>query len=75
MSSSLQGFSPSYSRMHHISQDPIIARKTFKLTGSILSNNTVTIPDPNGEVRHANLIGRYVLMHISLAVHIVFGSC
>jgi hypothetical protein len=27
-------------------KDPTIARKCFKLSGSILSNNTITIPDP-----------------------------
>lgn len=41
-------------------QDPTIARKAFKITGSILSNNTVTIPDPTSEIKHCNLIGRYV---------------
>ena len=45
-------------------QDPIIARKTFKLSGSILSNNTVTIPDPNSEIKVANLIGRYVKLFL-----------
>lgn len=46
-----------------ITQDPTIARKAFKITGSILSNNTVTIPDPSGEVKACNLIGRYVSKH------------
>jgi len=47
-----------------IYHDPIIARKSFKITGSILSNNTVTVPDPNGEIKYCNLIGRYLYIEL-----------
>lgn len=42
-------------------KDPIIARKCFQISGSIISNNLITIPDPTSEIKRANLIGRYVL--------------
>lgn len=51
-----------------INKDPTIARKSFKITGSILSNNTVTIPDPNGEVKACNLIGRYVNLSLPSSI-------
>ncbi len=41
-------------------KDPIIARKTFKVSGSILSNNTVTIPDTSSDIKACNLTGRYI---------------
>lgn len=45
-------------------QDPAIARKTFKLSGSILSNNTITIPDPNSDIKSCNLTGRYIYVEL-----------
>lgn len=47
-----------------IIKDPIIARKCFKLSGSILSNNSVTIPDPTSDIKQCNLTGRYVLNNL-----------
>ena len=43
-----------------IIKDPVIARKCFKLSGSILSNNSITIPDPTADIKNCNLNGRYV---------------
>ena len=57
----LQRLSDHHARTTLTMQDPTIARKSFKITGSILSNNTVTVPDPTAELKYCNLIGRYVV--------------
>lgn len=56
----LQGLRYHHPRIFPSTQDPTIARKAFKISGSILSNNAVAIPDPSGEVKACNLVGRYV---------------
>jgi len=54
----------SYKGSVSIVHDPAIARKTFKLSGSILSNNTVTIPDPNSDIKACNLTGKYIYVEL-----------
>lgn len=79
MPQELQGLSHHRPRTPCSNQDPTIARRCFKVTGSILSNNTVTIPDPTGEVKTTNLIGRYLYVELLTApekyfcVHLEIG--
>ena len=49
---------------YQLIKDPAIARKAFKISGSILSNNTVTIPDQNSDVKACNLTGRYIYVEL-----------
>ena len=60
--------------------DPGIARKCMKLSGTVPSNSTVSVPTPGGELKQCDLTGRYLyvemfvlpekffIIHVDLAV-------